>query len=115
MGFQTSAFLPLEARLSAVAWRPVYWWVDRGADRHPFEPGPVDPGDGVSTRPMVPGQMLPTSPTGDRPMTDAARRTPDSADFAAYLRALPKLLKDGNASRVALIEGGRLVSVWDTA
>jgi hypothetical protein len=47
-------------------------------------------------------------------MNDAARRLPDSADFAAYLHALPKLLKNGDAGRVALIQGGQIVSVWDT-
>jgi hypothetical protein len=47
-------------------------------------------------------------------MNRADRRTPDSADFAAYLRELPKLLKAGEDGRVALIHGGRLVSVWDT-
>lgn len=47
-------------------------------------------------------------------MTDAVSRVPDSADFAVYLRELPRLLKAGDAGRVALIEGGRLVGVWDT-
>jgi hypothetical protein len=47
-------------------------------------------------------------------MNDAARRLPNSADFVAYLRALPKLLKNGNAGRVALIQGEQVVSVWDT-
>jgi hypothetical protein len=47
-------------------------------------------------------------------MNNAGRRLPESADFAAYLRSLPKLLKGGDAGRVALIQGGRVVSVWDT-
>lgn len=47
-------------------------------------------------------------------MNKDARRTPNSADFDAYLRELPRLLKAGEAGRVALIHGGRLVSVWDT-
>lgn len=47
-------------------------------------------------------------------MNDVARRLPRSADFAEYLRVLPKLIKNGDEGRVALLEGGRLVSVWDT-
>jgi hypothetical protein len=47
-------------------------------------------------------------------MTDADR-LPESADFAAYLRALPQLLKNGDGGRVALIREGHVVSVWDTA
>jgi hypothetical protein len=47
-------------------------------------------------------------------MTDADH-LPESADFAAYLQALPKLLKNGDGGRVALICEGRVVSVWDTA
>ncbi|HEY1378635.1 MAG TPA: hypothetical protein VGF55_17680, partial [Gemmataceae bacterium] len=47
-------------------------------------------------------------------MTDADR-LPESADFAAYLQALPTLLQSGGAGRVALVREGRVVSVWDTA
>jgi hypothetical protein len=47
-------------------------------------------------------------------MSDAGRDLPESADFAAYLRALPRLLKNGDGGRVALVQGGQVVSVWDT-
>lgn len=48
-------------------------------------------------------------------MNHAAPRTPCSADFAEYLRVLPKLLQDGDERRVALIHRGKLISIWDTA
>jgi hypothetical protein len=48
-------------------------------------------------------------------MNDAATHTPRSADFAEYLRLLPKLLKNGDEGRFALLHGGKLMSVWDTA
>src|SRR5207248_131911 len=60
-----------------------------------------------------PDMILPSS-AGGRPMTDADR-LPDSADFAAYLQALPALLRKGESGRVALVREGRIVSIWDTA
>jgi hypothetical protein len=47
-------------------------------------------------------------------MPNAASPLPDSADFLAYLHELPRLIKSGDVGRVALIQGGRLRSVWDT-
>jgi hypothetical protein len=40
---------------------------------------------------------------------------PTVADFAVYLRELPRLLKEGHAGRWALIMGDEVISVWDTA
>jgi hypothetical protein len=39
---------------------------------------------------------------------------PTVADFAVYLRELPRLLEEGHAGRWALIMGDEVISVWDT-
>jgi hypothetical protein len=36
------------------------------------------------------------------------------AEFAAYLRELPRLLAEGHAGRYALLKGDEVLSVWDT-
>jgi hypothetical protein len=80
----------------------------------------------------LPIPELPQTPSQESPITrlplfelteeDVAilrSALPDSAkpregDCLAYWRELPRLLADGHASRFALLEGGRVVSIWDT-
>ena len=39
---------------------------------------------------------------------------PLAEEICTYFRELPRLLKDGQEGRVALIRGGELISIWDT-
>lgn len=70
----------------------------------------------MTTKPIPPAVGVPLT---EGQITVLQGRLPEkarlyAADLAAYWRALPHLLADGEEGRWALVAAGKVTSVWDT-
>src|SRR5436305_15242225 len=61
--------------------------------------------------PPEPGTAPPSTPAGNR-LPDSLQ--PIATEATTYFRELPRLLREGEAGRWALIKGNEVLSIWDT-
>jgi len=64
---------------------------------------------------VSPPQPASPAPPAARPGVSPEDRQRLEGAFATYRRELPRLLAQGDAGRYALIQGDKVVSVWDTS